>query len=630
MASFMSSLTGLSMYGMKGDPTNAGAAMSAADAAMRNGGQFGEASKNFSLGLWQRQLSGFTAFDQDFMNEQGAFGNIGKAFGRDSAAYKLAEARGDKAKMAQYDQWVGQGGDRSVMAMQMQAIEQFYGRDTDEFRKAIQSHFGVGAGQASALYQAYKTDRGLGGLEKQLTASGVDISRMNTKQIAAVAEVALSDDSGVRKQADRLKRLDGADKLKAGDAAALNTAMASGDDDELRNVVVRLTAAYDSTRDEGERARQTQSDMANSLQKLATELIPATLDIREGIADMVKGLVGETEFSKKVDEERAKKQAADEGRELKSDAEVQSFQKLRDVRSKIAAKEETLEQETDPFKRKILETEIGVLQEEARDAEADVDRRSIAEKINGGAPKDLGAGPVSHGKHSLTEDQRAQLWANDRELGLPSGTLEAQMRVESGLNPNAVSKAGARGYAQLMPETQASLEKRWGRKIDPSNFDDAARAQKELMAENLRKFGNAQDAMRAYNVGWDRSRWGNPETSAYPGKIERARRAIAGDVAADVRDGRVPEKIKDAARAEVTSDADRKIADDVQAAALAGAPDGRVPEKMRETTAGGGGAQQVSLNVGGRFELYDQSGNERAQPIISTSFGAPRPAGVFA
>jgi hypothetical protein len=35
------------------------------------------------------------------------------------------------------------------------------------------------------------------------------------------------------------------------------------------------------------------------------------------------------------------------------------------------------------------------------------------------------------------------------------------------------------------------------------------------------------------------------------------------------------------------------------------------------------------LNVGGRFELYDQNGNERAQPIIQTFFGAPRPAGMF-
>jgi hypothetical protein len=200
---------------------------------------------------------------------------------------------------------------------------------------------------------------------------------------------------------------------------------------------------------------------------------------------------------------------------------------------------------------------------------------------------------VSHGKYSLTHDQRAKLWANDRELGLPSGTLEAQMRVESGFNPNAVSSAGARGYAQLMPETQASLEKRWGRKIDPSNFDDAAQAQKELMAENLRKFGNAQDAMRAYNGGWVRGRWGNPETSAYVDKVESARRAIVGDVVTDVRDG-------------------------------------KVPAQLREAATGGGGAQQVSLNVGGRFELYDQNGNQRAEPIIHTSFGAPRPAGVFA
>lgn len=575
MASFMSSLTGLSMYGMRGDPSSAGAAMSAADVAMRKGGGFGDASKNFSLGLWQRQLSGFTALDMDFMNEQGALGSIGKAFGRDSAAYRLAESRGDRAKMTQYDQWAGKGGDRSVMAMQMQALEQFYGGNTDSFRTAIQSHFGVGAGQASALYQAYQADRGLGGLERTLRDAGVDVDRLSGKQIAAVAEVAGSGQSGIQRQAERLRGLAGADKLRKEDADALDRDMAGGNADTLRGTVIRLTAAYDSTRDQGEQMRQTQASMSNSLQKLATELIPATLAIKDGIAALVMKLAPDSEFAKR---DKAEKAAVEEHRFAKEGRKGWFGESIEDPST--PGMRDRREQALQELRR----AEAGGWISREGQRILDEDRAAGGQ----GAAGALGAGPVSHGRHSLTAEQRAQLRENDRELGLPLGTLEAQMRVESGFNPNAVSKTGARGYAQLMPETQAALEGRWGRKIDPSNFDDAARAQKELMAENMRKFGNAQDAMRAYNGGWRSGRWGNPETSAYPGEIERAREEI---IAAD----------------------DRKV-----------------PENFRSASSGGYGPQPVSLNVGGRFELYDQSGRELAQPIIQTFFDAPRPAGMFA
>ena len=591
MASFMSSLTGLSMYGMKGDPTNAASVMSKADNAMRQGGAFNEASKNFSLAAYQSEFGAdFNALDAQVAQEAGAFNDLGGAFDNLIA---MAQSRGDTREAARLQKIAERGRGKSALGVNMDFLERQFGyMNTTDFAISGANHFGMGVNEFSALYEAHKRDPGLGELERTLTGAGFeDINKLSTKQIAAVAEVAGAGKEGVLKQAERLRGLTGADKLRKEDAEALDRAMAGGSDDDLRKVVVRLTAAYDSTRDQGEQTRQTQVNMASSMQELATKLIPMTLAIKDGIVELVRFAskpFGGSEWVRKMEAEAAVKDAAEEGRALKSDDEIQSYQRLQDVRSTIAAKEEALAQEKDPFKRKILETEIGALKEEARGAEADVDRRSIAEKINGGsAVKGLGAGPVSHGKHSLTAEQRAQLRENDRELGLPPGTLEAQMRVESNFNPNAVSKAGARGYAQLMPETQASLEKRWGRKIDPSNFDDAARAQKELMAENLAKFKNPQDAMRAYNGGWKRERWGNPETSAYAGKIERAREEI---VAADDR---------------------------------------RVPENFRSASAGDVGPQQVSLNVGGRFELYDQFGRELAQPIIQTFFGAPRPAGVF-
>lgn len=618
MASFMSSLTGLSMYGMKGDPTNAGAAMSAADAAMRQGGAFGEASKNFSLGLWQRQLSGFTALDMDFMNEQGAFGNIGKAFGRESAAYKLAESRGDKAKMAQYDQWAGQGGDRSVMAMQMQALEGEYGHDTDMFRKSIQSHFGVGAGQASALYQAYKTDRGLGGLEKQLAASGVDISRMNAKQVAALAEVALSDDSGVRKQADRLKGLDGADRLKGADAAALNKAMASGDENELRNVVVRLTAAYDSTRDEGERARQVQADMANNLQKLATELVPATLDIREGIADMVKGLVGETEFTRKLDAEKADREAR-----AKEEAEIE--RRIAEKRKQIEGFAE------DPAKAAQTATSYAQLKRQ-RDAAATAGRdtagfdhnlRLLEEEMRRNSPQgledlkgqeaDLQRQREALKSRPLSSNQdavRQKILAEVKRQGgsdEDAAALLGLASVESGFRQSARGPVIDRGMhkgdrAAGVFQYMAKSSTGFNRFDEDQNIAAGVRD----FLKNKERLGSAELAVAAHHAG--------------PNHKDLERGVIPGTTDGNMSTRRYVEEVMGRAEGE------RRIVPEL----LAGESDGKVPAPLRETTAGGGGAQQVSLNVGGRFELYDQNGNQRAEPIIHTSFGAPRPAGVFA
>jgi hypothetical protein len=115
----------------------------------------------------------------------------------------------------------------------------------------------------------------------------------------------------------------------------------------------------------------------------------------------------------------------------------------------------------------------------------------------------------------FTAEQQADLAASDAEVGLPAGTSAAQIMRESANNAKAVSPAGALGYAQVMPATLASLNKQLGRNLDPTNWDDAMVIHRTLMKQNMQHFGNVADALAAYNSGWDRSKWGNPETQAY-------------------------------------------------------------------------------------------------------------------
>jgi hypothetical protein len=76
-----------------------------------------------------------------------------------------------------------------------------------------------------------------------------------------------------------------------------------------------------------------------------------------------------------------------------------------------------------------------------------------------------------------------------------SALFQAMIKVESGYNPSAVSSAGAKGLAQLMPGTAQYL----GVDInDPlQNLDGGAR----YLLEQMAVFGSLKLALAAYNAG---------------------------------------------------------------------------------------------------------------------------------
>jgi hypothetical protein len=119
-------------------------------------------------------------------------------------------------------------------------------------------------------------------------------------------------------------------------------------------------------------------------------------------------------------------------------------------------------------------------------------------------------------------DVQAALSQTDKALGLPDGFSAAQIKVESGFDPSAVSRRGAMGLAQVMPDTLKVVSQRLGRDLDPMNPADAVQIHREVMRENLARFGTPDKALMAYNGGWDPSKWGNPETRAYVGKVSAA------------------------------------------------------------------------------------------------------------
>ena len=675
-AAFMSTLTGLSMPGMRGDPHNAANAMGAADTALRQGGGFGEASKNFSLALWQRNLPGFTGLDQDFMNEQGAFGSIEKAFDKNSPAYKFAEARGDNAKMSQYDDWAAKGKGKNVLEMQMGMLEDESSGDTDEFRKNIQSHLGVGAGQASALYQAYKSDKGIGGLEKTLSDAKVDMGKMSMDKISSLAALATGSEKDLKAQALRLKALktkDGKDELSTDESKTLD----DENPDKLRSAVLKLSSEHDALGDSGDKGRELQATINNLYQELATKLVPYTQAMKDGIVELVRKAAPDSDYVKRQDKLSI------------LDAQVEERKKMVD----------------DPSRASHHEGDVALYNQSvekrnAADPSDPGDHESIdAPKTDGNkkAYNEYGVGKTKAARNASQEDSRSKILAEAEKQGLSSKETAAVLSLanhESTFNADAVgpvikkgSNKGDRAHGLFQYMANSSIG--W----DRDNVDENIAHGVSDFKKNAKKYG-IEGAISAHQAGegvlnengslkYDPSD-GNQKTSAYTKEIMagsatlEATEAVKGSEA--IKKPAAEKKVATEAKPETTEDkkklvkevvvpnqaaAEKKVAteakpdtsDDPGINAFMQAEnkpaEGSSFENTRWSDDGSGivGAgysygsddydgkadkdtimnaqgQIVTHKIEGSFTLNDQNGASKASPVLVTSAGSPVATGT--
>jgi len=130
-------------------------------------------------------------------------------------------------------------------------------------------------------------------------------------------------------------------------------------------------------------------------------------------------------------------------------------------------------------------------------------------------------------------DYTIELRAFARELGLDPALVAAVVRCESRFDPQAVSRRGAIGLMQIMPETGAWIATQLAiRDFDPGRLTDPAfnlRLGAWYLHHLLDRFGSPRDALAAYNAGPSHAeRWAQglddpfPETSAYVRRVMRS------------------------------------------------------------------------------------------------------------
>lgn len=109
-----------------------------------------------------------------------------------------------------------------------------------------------------------------------------------------------------------------------------------------------------------------------------------------------------------------------------------------------------------------------------------------------------------------------------QRFGIPEHWIAAVLRAESAGDPRAVSRAGAMGLMQIMPDTWAELRVRHRLGSDPFDTRDNIYAGAAYLREMLDRYGNVGAMLAAYNAGPGRydeylaSGWILPaETRAY-------------------------------------------------------------------------------------------------------------------
>jgi soluble lytic murein transglycosylase-like protein len=83
-----------------------------------------------------------------------------------------------------------------------------------------------------------------------------------------------------------------------------------------------------------------------------------------------------------------------------------------------------------------------------------------------------------------------------RQAGLPAALVKAVVKAESNFQPRAVSRKGAQGLMQLMPDTAAAVGVQ-----DPLEPADNLEGGARYLRAMIERYGNWNHALAAYNAG---------------------------------------------------------------------------------------------------------------------------------
>lgn len=538
-AGMFSALTGAGIPGL--DPTGTAGLLARVNSALAGGGAKGEASQFFSATIGARY--GLDPFQMQMWREGGAFSTLDSTFGPGSMASRFGMR--------------GPGGNTTFLGASLSELRRQYGGNQGMLLHATANHLGINMHQAAAMLAIDPNQTGE--MERRMKAAGVNLTDLNAGGIGNLSKVMFGSDADRQAVARGLMSRTGKDALTADETRSLDAAMKSGSVDEQKELLTRLVASRDQEQTQGKDIRDSKTALENLKTAVADKLIPLTQEMRQGIMyiagkgekssqDILEGMLKADSRGRRQAIEGKYKALIDEQGKRIADARanedpfgpdaVKKGEESARIQAEANKEIDRLKQEQADLlaeENDLLDERVRKMREEAGKDQLGMGGQSgtyggpSRRFSNGGGygaspvPSIPGVTPIPRGKlGALANDPayKAMVDAAEKEIGAPPGLLWAQIEQESRFHTGAVSPAGAQGSSQVMPQTRASLERRFGRRFDPHDPHDALFMQKELMREGHQRWGNWDDALRDYNAGPRPWAWGNSETRNYVPSIK--------------------------------------------------------------------------------------------------------------
>lgn len=286
-ADLLSRYTGSGIAGIANSPEGAASILNKIDAAIKSGGRHGDASKAFHLGSLQRW--GVTGPDTGFWDDGGLMGTSRSALANMQRFGEGLHGRAREdylARVAGIRKNIGSNIDQTNFDRLMNFAQDQFGGNGDMFKAYLKSDLGLTDSESSVVTSLRDKSGKFSTrpLMDRLKSAGVNTDTMNDRSILDLAMLSRAGRGELESRAQGLRAMN----ISESDSKRLSSAMEGGSTEKLRDEVLRLTSIYDKKLDPGEETKKLQTDMANALTKLATELIPATNLIREGILALVR------------------------------------------------------------------------------------------------------------------------------------------------------------------------------------------------------------------------------------------------------------------------------------------------------------------------------------------------------
>lgn len=458
-----SSMVGSGLAGM--DPAGASSILARMNSALSAGGARGEASQFFT-GMVANDM-GLDPLHMQVLRENGMFATKNQAFGVGSA----------------YTRYMGESGpdgDQTLYSATRERMDkQRFSSDerTDKLMRAMAfgNHTGLNMNQAMAMLSLKPNQMG----EMQKYAG--DLSKVSGSGIGNIGKALY----GTNDDRSALAASLGArDDLTAADRDRLNAAMSSGDVEQQKQVLAKLSAQYEQERTQGSDIRDSRAALDNIKVNIADKMVPYLLDIKKGILYMA-GKDGKRTPSE-VMEEVAKGESKDRMRgieegyqsrtgKLKAEKDANE-NKMRGlsalVSSNVISKEDYAKQWGD-LKRRNDEIDGQLEAEKVRfEADSNAEGSRLSGEVEGIRRNAAGGGGGRVGDPAATGKAMSYFtskgWTREQAAG-----IVANLNKESNMNPGIVGDGGkAYGIAQWHPDRQREFEKWAGKSIKGSTVEE--------------------------------------------------------------------------------------------------------------------------------------------------------------